>query len=206
MKTTNVSTTAVALLRSDCGRVLNLPSHRWLSAADAVDELALNRALGPALDVGCGPGRHVEALAARGIAALGIDISREFVAVAQARGLNVRQHCVFDWLPLRTWRTILLLDGNIGIGGDPSVLLRRVEQLLAADGRVIVEVTTDASPTLVTRVRTEVDGIAGPWFAWATVALGCLRKATAITNLVVTDEWQTNDRTFAMLERVPERI
>lgn len=206
MKSTNVPTAARAFLRSDCGRVLDLPSHRWLSAADAVDELALNRALGPALDVGCGPGRHVEALTARAIATLGIDISSEFVAVAQARGLNVRHRCVFDWLPLRTWRTILLLDGNIGIGGDPALLLRRVEQLLAANGRVIVELTTDASPTRVTRVRTEVDGIAGPWFAWATVALGCLRNATATTNLVVTDEWQTNDRTFAMLELAPERI
>lgn len=36
------------------------------------------------LDVGCGPGRHSLALAARGIEVLGIDISERFVAIAQA--------------------------------------------------------------------------------------------------------------------------
>ena len=35
------------------------------------------------LDVGCGPGRHTHALAERGIATHGIDISRRFVELAQ---------------------------------------------------------------------------------------------------------------------------
>jgi SAM-dependent methyltransferase len=36
------------------------------------------------LDVGCGPGRHALALAARGIEVVGIDISRRFVDLASA--------------------------------------------------------------------------------------------------------------------------
>jgi SAM-dependent methyltransferase len=36
------------------------------------------------LDVGCGPGRHARALAARGLRVTGVDISPEFVALARA--------------------------------------------------------------------------------------------------------------------------
>ena len=35
------------------------------------------------LDVGCGPGRHARALAARGIEVVGIDISERFVELAR---------------------------------------------------------------------------------------------------------------------------
>jgi SAM-dependent methyltransferase len=38
------------------------------------------------LDVGCGPGRHAHALAARGIAVVGLDISWRFVELASAGG------------------------------------------------------------------------------------------------------------------------
>ena len=35
---------------------------------------------------------------------------------------------------------MLLADGNIGIGGDPARLLRRVRELLAVGGRVVADV------------------------------------------------------------------
>ena len=38
-----------------------------------------------------------------------------------------------------SWRTILLLDGNIGIGGAPILLLRRAGELLAPGGAIVVE-------------------------------------------------------------------
>ena len=45
-----------------------------------------------------------------------------------------------------TWRTILLLDGNIGIGGAPILLLRRAGELLAAGGAIVVEVDPPGAP------------------------------------------------------------
>ena len=38
-----------------------------------------------------------------------------------------------------TYRTILLLDGNIGIGGAPVMLLKRAGELLDDDGAIVVE-------------------------------------------------------------------
>jgi SAM-dependent methyltransferase len=46
-----------------------------------VDELGLEPGM-RLLDVGCGPGRHAHAFAARGIEVVGVDISRRFVELA----------------------------------------------------------------------------------------------------------------------------
>ena len=48
-----------------------------------------DRARGPVLDVGCGPGRHVHHLARRGVLAIGIDVSRDAVRLARRRGASV---------------------------------------------------------------------------------------------------------------------
>ena len=121
--------------------MLDLPVRRWFLPADPAEHPALDRATGPALDIGCGPGRHLIALAERGVFALGIDISPNMLDAARARGANVLERSVFDRVPgASRWRTALLLDGNIGIGGDPVALLSRVTELLAPDGRIIVEI------------------------------------------------------------------
>jgi SAM-dependent methyltransferase len=54
-------------------------------AAFLVDTLALTPS-SRVLDVGCGPGRHAHALAARGIGVVGLDISEHFVRLAASDG------------------------------------------------------------------------------------------------------------------------
>ena len=54
------------------GTAIALALHRWLGPLTAADEAVLDRTSGPVLDVGCGPGRHVLALAHRGRLALGV--------------------------------------------------------------------------------------------------------------------------------------
>ena len=126
--------------------MLDLPVRRWFLPAGPAEHPALDRATGPALDVGCGPGRHLVALAERGVFALGIDISPVLLDVARARGANVLERSIFDRVPgASRWRTALLLDGNIGIGGDP-VAFSRVGELLAPDGRIIVEIEPHDAP------------------------------------------------------------
>lgn len=86
---------------------------------------------GTVLDVGCGPGRLVAELAARGRPALGIDVSEAAVAHTARLGGQALRRSVFEPLPGEgRWDTALLLDGNVGIGGDPAALLHRMAQLL----------------------------------------------------------------------------
>jgi SAM-dependent methyltransferase len=193
---------AAVRLRTVAGGVLDLPVERWLQRASAAEYGALDRALSPALDIGCGPGRHVVALAERGVFALGIDISPGMLAVARQRRANVLEKSVFDRVPgTRRWRTALLLDGNIGIGGEPVALLHRVMTLLASDGRVLVEHEADDSPPGVMLVRAETALTAGPWFRWTTVGPRRLEVLARSVGLAVIDTWNTDGRHFAQLER-----
>src|SRR5207249_2951296 len=110
---------------------LAAPGGTWWLPAAQVDRHALTRAVGPVLDIGCGPGRHVVALAEMGVPVLGIDVTADALAAARTRGALVLERSVFDRVPgAGRWGTALLLDGNLGIGGEPVMLLSRVASLL----------------------------------------------------------------------------
>ncbi|MEV6794318.1 class I SAM-dependent methyltransferase [Streptomyces sp. NPDC051320] len=122
------------------GRRLPLELNRWRGTADEADEELLDHCRGPALDVGCGPGRLVIALTRRSIPALGIDVAPAAVGLATAAGAAALRASVFDPLPDEgRWETVILADGNIGIGGNPPALLRRVRRLLAPGGVLLLE-------------------------------------------------------------------
>jgi SAM-dependent methyltransferase len=182
------------------GRVLDLPAHRWFAAASEAEQRALDHAVGPALDVGCGPGRHLVALAERNVFALGIDISATFLDVARSRGVNVLHRSVFDRVPgAGRWRSALLFDGNIGIGGDPLALLARVVELLSPGGRLVVEIEPDADEHEVLVVRAETAHGAGPWFRWTTVDQERLTAIAAALELELVEAWDSESRRFAVL-------
>jgi SAM-dependent methyltransferase len=159
------------VLRADDGTVLPLDPQRWHADPSPHEEALLAGVAGPVLDVGCGPGRLVLGLARRGSVALGVDPAPAACALARDRGAAVLQRSVFDPLPGQgRWRTVLLADGNIGIGGDPARLLRRCRDLLAPDGTVVVEVEAPAGAGCRQyRVRLERGRQHGPWFHWAVV-------------------------------------
>ncbi|MFD9698578.1 methyltransferase domain-containing protein [Lentzea sp. NPDC059081] len=141
---------------------------RWQADADDGDSVLLDACAGPTLDVGCGPGRLVTALLSRGVRALGVDVSKEAVRRTTARGGIAVRRSVFDQLPGEgRWQHVLLADGNIGIGGDPEALLRRVRQLLLPSGTVVVEVEQPGSGLTTGRVRVRTGGANSSWFEWA---------------------------------------
>lgn len=122
-------------LRRPDGWLLPLEVERWCAAPDAADLTVLECCRGTVLDIGCGPGRLVAALAALGRPTLGIDVSPEAVARTVRTGGSALRRSVFDPLPREgSWGTTLLIDRNIGIGGDPGALLGRVAHLVADDG------------------------------------------------------------------------
>jgi SAM-dependent methyltransferase len=137
-----------------------------------------------------------------GVPALGIDISPLAVTVARDRGAAVLQRCVFRPLPLAEgWRTVLLLDGNIGIGGSPTTLLRRIGHLLAPGGRAVVEVDPPGTPTGRMRARVEHGSVRGPWFAWARLAASRVPHVAEAAGFEVAGVWASRGRWFALLDR-----
>jgi SAM-dependent methyltransferase len=190
-----------ACLRTMDGRVLSAPAERWFEPVTSAEHRLLGRAVGPVLDIGCGPGRHALVLAETGVVSLGIDVSIPALAVARQRGAPVLHRSIFDRVPGHgRWGTALLLDGNIGIGGAPAVLLRRVVDLLRPRGRALVEVGTRATDTRPRTVRLEHDGRAGPWFAWAEVGVDDLDDIASDAGMHVHDLWNDGTRWFAQLD------
>jgi SAM-dependent methyltransferase len=144
----------------------------------------------------------VQALARRGVLAVGVDVSPAALALARRRGAIVLEASIFDRLPgAGRWRTALLLDGNIGIGGSPEALLRRLAALLAPGGSVLVELEGRRVGLLCGRARLEHDGQASAWFPWARVGTGAIAAPAAAAGLHVADSWRDGERWFAALER-----
>ena len=188
-------------LRAASGRLLLLDGQRWLQRATGADERVLELVDGPVLDVGCGPGRHVLSLARRGLVTMGIDISLPALIVARSAGAPVLQRSIFDRVPASgRWGTALLLDGNVGIGGCPTTLLRRVRKLLRPGGRILVEVSGPGPADGVEQVRFELDHAVGPWFLWASVGVDGLAALAGDAGLDLVRAWCDGERWFAWLE------
>jgi len=194
------------------GRTVQLDVDRWLAPVDVGDETVLQRCTGPVLDVGCGPGRFASSLTQRGIAALGVDIADAAVTVARLRGTMALKRNIFDRLPGEgRWPTALLMDGNIGIGGDPGRLLRRLARVMAVRGQLLVEAHTDDTADEVLTVRFNQHGICvGPEFDWAHVGLHALLQHAHAAGYRHYDTWEAGGRTFAALSvsgggRIPHR-
>lgn len=179
---------------------LQLDLTRWHADADAADQMVVARCEAPIVDLGCGPGRMVRALQESGRAALGIDISS--VAVAQSRaggGLALRRR-IAEPLPAEgRWGTALLLDGNIGIGGNVTGLLDRCRGLVAPGGLIICEVDSDPDRNDVQRVRLSNDLAESVPFAWAAFGTRTVQQAAAPLDLLTVEEWHAGGRDFIAL-------
>jgi len=198
-------TAAGPRIRFEGGPLLPLPVDRYLGPTDDIDETLLDQIEGPVLDVGCGPGRHLRALTHRGVFALGVDLSPVAVGLARGGGAQAIVGDVFDELPgAGSWRTALLLDGNVGIGGCPPRLLRRLRSLLRADGQILVELEAAGAPSYETRVRIEDNGEMSEWLPWARVSASGIDEIATQSALSVTRLWSCGERWFSLLARVAD--
>lgn len=186
----------------EAGNKLPFAMRRYLEAPSEEEQGVLARAVGPVLDIGCGPGRHVVELGRRGVVAVGVDISPMAVHLARTRGATVIEGSIFDRLPgAGSWGSGLLLDGNIGIGGAPGELLRRVRGLLSPRGIVLVEVEGPGVPTGTLRVRLESERTRSRWFPWARMSAEALPAIASQAGFAVHEQWHAGGRWFATLKR-----
>jgi SAM-dependent methyltransferase len=184
------------------GRVEPLPLARWLGPVDDADAALLERVEGAALDIGCGPGRHVAELRKAGHPCLGIDLSPVAVEITRGRGADAFRGSVFQDVPdAGSWDTALLLDGNIGIGGEPATLLERCRELLAQGGAVLAELDPPGAATGMTRVRLEAPDVVSEWFPWAQVSVDTVAEVAAEAGLEPDWTMRSGQRWFTALRR-----
>ncbi|MFB6768671.1 class I SAM-dependent methyltransferase [Streptomyces sp. NPDC056337] len=189
-------------LRRTDGWLLPLEVERWCAGADTVDLEVLDRCEGAVLDVGCGPGRLVAELAARGRTVLGIDVSEAAVARTVRSGGQSLRRSVFEPLPGEgRWDTVLLMDGNVGIGGDPRALLDRVAALLAPGGLLIAETArVDVDERAHVQLVDVTDGHAsGSPFPWARIGTRALLDRAAAGGWRTAAQWTSGERPFVAL-------
>jgi len=172
------------------------------------DASLIDRCSGPTLDVGSGPGRLAVALAERGVPTLGIDVAPHAVRIARSAGSLTLLRDVFGRVPgTGRWMIVLLADGTIGIGGDPTALLQRVAELLAPLGRALVEVQPPGRELRRERVRLRHcrghghGHQAGDWFPWAQVGADQLSGIAGEAGLPVAETWSSGGRWFATLSK-----
>ena len=190
------------VVRRADGRAEPLPLARWLGPVDDVDAALLERVEGSVLDIGCGPGRHVAELQRAGHPCLGIDLSPVAVEITRGRGAAAFRGSVFEAVPdAGSWDTALLLDGNIGIGGEPATLLERARELLAPGGAVLAELDPPGARTGMTRVRLEAPGVVSEWFPWAHVSVEVVSDVAAEAGLVPDWTMRSGERWFTALRR-----
>jgi SAM-dependent methyltransferase len=175
-----------------------LPIGRFLGPADQVDQSVIDGSFDGVLDLGCGPGRMLRAALSSGRRSLGVDVSSAAVEIAHAQGLPVLQRSVFQPLPREgEWGTALLLDGNIGIGGDPRALLVRSAELVAPGGRVLVETHADPAVDRSFSAILRAGGVDGDPFAWSQLGARSLRRYAMMAGLHLIREWKGAGRSFA---------
>lgn len=192
--------TAAATRTSGTGREV-VPVGRWFRDV-AGDTSLLDRCVPPVLDIGSGPGRLTVALAGRGLTALGIDVAGPAVDMTRRAGAAALRRDVFAAVPGEgRWRTALLADGNIGIGGDPVALLRRVTELLHPCGRALVELEPPGRATRRARVRLRRGDRYGDWFDWAYAGVDDIAALAAAAGLSAAETWTSAGRWFAYLAR-----
>ena len=191
------------LLRLADGRLLPLPVARWAGPVDVADESLLVRALGPVLDVGCGPGRLTAALHRRGVEVLGLELVDEIPVLAREAGAPLHLGDIYGPVPHpRTWQTILLADGNIGIGGDVTRMLARCSELIADAGEIVVEIHPDAEHDRTFTGRlVDTQGHESEEFPWAEIGLAAILRRASALHLDLRQAWRLDDRNFCRLAK-----
>jgi 2-polyprenyl-3-methyl-5-hydroxy-6-metoxy-1,4-benzoquinol methylase len=119
-----------------------IPSRRLATDAAIVQAVA-EREPGRVLDLGCGEGWLMRALAERGIEAIGLDVSLELVMAAEETGGGRYRCCSYEeWVddPTRAGGPYDAIACNFSLlGADLVPLLRALRRNLAPGGALVIQ-------------------------------------------------------------------
>ena len=142
---------------------------------------------GPVLDLGCGAGRVALYLQALGLRVTAVDNSAGAVEVCRRRGVvDVRLGDLNNPPHDQRWGAVLLLCGNLGLGGSWSgnrALLRRLSEV-TAPGAVLVGDSVNFHGKGDVRLRIRYADAVTPWWPQRNV------KALEIPALVEGTGWR----------------
>ena len=114
----------------------------------------------------------------------------EAVWQTRDRGVAAILRDVFERVPAEgRWETVLLADGNLGIGGDPVRLLRRIAQLLAPGGRVVADVAPPGTGLHSGTIRLSAGGLTSQPFPWSVVGADAIAAVATGRGLRRGDAW-----------------
>ena len=179
---------------------LPLEVSRWAGAADEIDMLVVARCEPPVIDLGCGPGRMVQALSESGRAALGVDMSSVAVDMSMARGGPALQRRIDEPLPAEgRWGTALLMDTNVGMGGDVAALLARCMRLVLRGGLIICEVDGLPDRHEVHNIVLRTKHTTSPPLSWSRIGTSALIEVAKSLDLLLMEEWTSGGRAFVAL-------
>jgi 2-polyprenyl-3-methyl-5-hydroxy-6-metoxy-1,4-benzoquinol methylase len=123
-------------------RECRIPSRRLATDAAIVQAVA-EREPGRVLDLGCGEGWLMRALAERGISSIGLDVSLELVMAAEETGGGRYRCCSYDELvddPTRAGGPYDAIACNFSLLGAELVpLLRALRANLAPGGALVIQ-------------------------------------------------------------------
>ncbi len=94
------------------------------------------------LDVGCGHGWFLEAAAARGLVAVGIEPDRDVAAMTAQRGLDVRTGFFPEDLPEDERFDVIAFNDVFEHLPDPAAVLREVHRRLRPGGQLAISIPT----------------------------------------------------------------
>ncbi|MEO7350369.1 MAG: SAM-dependent methyltransferase, partial [Marmoricola sp.] len=99
------------------------------------------------------------------------------------------------------WDTVLLADGNIGIGGAPRKLLRRAAELLESTGRVVCDLAAPGTGVSFHAARIATHRRRSATFPWARVGPDAIESLAVDAGMDVQHVGEHHGRWFAVLTR-----
>ncbi len=81
--------------------------------------------------------------------------------------------------------TVLLADGNVGLGGDPRRICGGPANCCVSGGRCVAEFDSAIDGIDTGWVRLESSRTIGPWFRWASVGIDCAARLADDVGLAV---------------------